>query len=258
MSSLLEKSLDEIIGSSSKGPTRPSHRGGRGARGNSRSGGHRGARPFGGSGSNGKATEIKVTNLHPDLTAQDLGKLMETIGPVVQVDLKFNTLGKSTGVAYVEFESSRDAREAIRRFDGRLAAGQIINVSTTMSLLDRIGGRQGQELRRERQAPKSKKNKPKAPPRKSLEDLDNELLQYMNGAAPVDAVGGQPAQEQAQGQTDMPVPADGAAAVPAVGHVEDAGQGIASTEAHEIHGDEANGGAALDAFPVANNDVAME
>lgn len=248
---------------------KPSHRGGRGARGNSRSGGHRGARPFGGSGSNGKATEIKVTNLHPDLTAQDLGKLMETIGPVVQVDLKFNTLGKSTGVAYVEFESSRDAREAIRRFDGRLAAGQIINVSTTMSLLDRIGGRQGQELRRERQAPKSKKNKPKAPPRKSLEDLDNELLQYMNGAAPVDAVGGQPAQEQAQGQTDMPVPADGsaeqqqqwgqdAAAVPAVDHVEDAGQGIASTEAHEIHGDEANGGAALDAFPVANNDVAME
>ena len=140
---------------------------------------------------------IKVTNLHPDLTAQDLHRLFSTVGPVVDVSLRVNTHGKAVGTAFVDFEYPQDAMRAIREYDGRLAAGQIITVTTTMPLADRIGRAPGasanvgatpaRENRREKaRAKKGKKERVRKQP-KSLEDLDKELTMYMNGEAGAEA-----------------------------------------------------------------------
>jgi THO complex subunit 4 len=143
----------------------------------------------------GKSNEIKITNLHPDLTNEDLTKLMNTIGPTKNVEIKYNTHGQSTGVAIVQYESSEDAMNAIKKFDRRLAAGQIINVSTTMPLIDRIGGPNASSGRRQNK--KLAGGKPNKRENKTLEDLDNELNMYMNGE-PKSSI--QQEQEQAQGQ----------------------------------------------------------
>lgn len=144
---------------------------------------------------NGSPNEIKIVNLHPELTTEDLTQLMETVGPTTRVEIKYNTHGKSIGVAFVEYEFGRDAMEAIKRFDGRLAAGQIISVSSTMPLIDRIGGRAEPRPRRRNPKPVTVEGngngnakpdgnpKPKRKERKTLEDLDNELNMYMNGEA---------------------------------------------------------------------------
>lgn len=115
---------------------------------------------------------------------------METIGPVVKVDIKYNTQGKSTGVALVEYEYGRDAMEAIRQYNGRLAAGLILNVSTNMPLIDRIGGKVGRHPQHEISRKKArgklpKGEKPKKKERKSVDDLDKELSMYMNGESEV-------------------------------------------------------------------------
>lgn len=140
---------------------------------------------------NGKPTEIKITNLHPELTTEDLTKLMETIGPTKNVEIKYNTHGKSIGIAFVEFEYGKDATTAIHKFDGRLAAGQTIRVTSTVPLSARLSGPVNSAVSKRKNAPKPKKKN------KTLEDLDNELSTYMNGnvesedkegaAAPVDA-----------------------------------------------------------------------
>ena len=136
---------------------------------------------------------IKVTYLHPDLTAQDLHRLFSTVGPVVDVSLRVNTHGKAVGTAFVDFDHPQDAMRAIREYDGRLAAGQIITVTTTMPLADRIGRAPGasaapaRENRREKaRAKKGKKERVRKQP-KSLEDLDKELTMYMNGEAGAEA-----------------------------------------------------------------------
>jgi len=107
---------------------------------------------------------------------------METMGPLETVEIKLNTHGKSTGVAFVNFVRGKDAIDAVKKFDGRLAAGQVINVSSTMSLFDRISTNQ---TSKKNPPPKNAKrqNKDSKPKRekKSLEDLDNELSMYMNG-----------------------------------------------------------------------------
>ena len=49
--------------------------------------------------------------------------LFEKIGPVLELEIKYDRAGRSEGIAFVTYESHQDAKEAIREYDGANAAG---------------------------------------------------------------------------------------------------------------------------------------
>lgn len=94
------------------------------------------------------STKLRVDNLHYDLTERDLRVsiaaslndqvrsadhslqgLFNQQGPVLTLELVYDRAGRSTGQAYVTYESSRDAEIAIREYDGAKAMGQYIKVT---------------------------------------------------------------------------------------------------------------------------------
>ncbi|TVY53508.1 THO complex subunit 4A [Lachnellula suecica] len=74
------------------------------------------------------SAKLRVENLHYELTEEDLDDLFNRIGPVMKLDLLYDRSGRSDGVAYVTYESSHDAKKAIREFDGANAKGQPIRL----------------------------------------------------------------------------------------------------------------------------------
>ncbi|GMM29526.1 hypothetical protein DAMA08_022710 [Martiniozyma asiatica (nom. inval.)] len=199
MSSLLEKSLDEIIGTKPASARRPNRASKNPRRGGSRVSKsnynrqqqHRRGNRKNFSAINGSSTLLKVSNLHPELTSQDIQSLFDQVGPTVSVDLKYDSHGIFTGLAMVEYENANDANEAINKFDRRLAAGRVINVDSTVPLADRIGiatnsakGKRNNNSNSNNNN-KQRERKPK-PQKKSADDLDKELEMYMGneGQAP--------------------------------------------------------------------------
>ncbi|KAK8050359.1 RNA binding protein [Apiospora phragmitis] len=81
------------------------------------------------SSSDARGTKVKVDNLHYELTQEDLEGLFGKIGDVTKVELLYDRAGRSEGTAYVTYNRSDDAREAIREFDGANAKGQPIRLS---------------------------------------------------------------------------------------------------------------------------------
>ncbi|KAK7924484.1 hypothetical protein PG985_006538 [Apiospora marii] len=81
------------------------------------------------SASDARGTKVKVDNLHYELTQEDLEGLFGKIGHVLKVELLYDRAGRSEGTAYVTYNRSDDAREAIREFDGANAKGQPIRLS---------------------------------------------------------------------------------------------------------------------------------
>ncbi|KUI53960.1 THO complex subunit 4A [Cytospora mali] len=74
-------------------------------------------------------TKIRVENVHYDLTKEDLEDLFNQMGPVLKLDILYDRAGRSTGIAFVTYESYHDAREAIKEYDGANANGQPIRLS---------------------------------------------------------------------------------------------------------------------------------
>lgn len=88
----------------------------------------------------GAGTRIRVDNIHYDLTQEDIEVcfiaarlkaginafqgLFVKIGPVAKLALQYDRAGRSEGTAYVTYESSRDAQEAVREYDGANANGR--------------------------------------------------------------------------------------------------------------------------------------
>ncbi|KAL1646600.1 hypothetical protein SLS58_003186 [Diplodia intermedia] len=90
--------------------------------------------------------EIRVENLHYDLTEEDIRvriacrghvkgladvhqELFERIGPVKTAKLLFDRNDRSQGIARVIYHSIADARVALREFDGANAHGQPIRLT---------------------------------------------------------------------------------------------------------------------------------
>ena len=72
---------------------------------------------------------IYVTNLRSEVTDDDLRKLFETHGKVVVAEIvKTLTTNEPTGLGIVEMESSSDAIEARKEFDGKLISDSYISV----------------------------------------------------------------------------------------------------------------------------------
>ncbi|PQE20029.1 hypothetical protein CJF31_00006569 [Rutstroemia sp. NJR-2017a BVV2] len=73
-------------------------------------------------------TAILVENIHYDLTEDDLWDLFERMGRVVTLKLVYDRAGRSEGLAYVTYESPRDAQKAVDEFHGANANGQPIRL----------------------------------------------------------------------------------------------------------------------------------
>ncbi|KAK4165697.1 hypothetical protein QBC43DRAFT_314980 [Cladorrhinum sp. PSN259] len=76
-----------------------------------------------------RGTKIRVDNIHYELTQEELEGLFERIGPLIKLDMKYDRAGRSEGTAFVTYESSRDAMQAIKEYDGANAAGQPIRLT---------------------------------------------------------------------------------------------------------------------------------
>ncbi|KIW04590.1 uncharacterized protein PV09_04338 [Verruconis gallopava] len=77
--------------------------------------------------------KIKIENLHYDLTEEDVRELFTRIGEVSSVELLYDRQDRSRGIAYVTMPDIRDARDAVRDFDGANANGQPIRVTLLAS-----------------------------------------------------------------------------------------------------------------------------
>ncbi|TID23374.1 Carboxypeptidase Y A [Venturia nashicola] len=74
-------------------------------------------------------SKIRVDNLHYDLTDEDLRDLFGRQGTVSRVQLLYDRNDRSRGIGYVTMPDSRDARAAVREYDGANANGQPIRVT---------------------------------------------------------------------------------------------------------------------------------
>ncbi|ODQ55028.1 RNA-binding domain-containing protein [Saitoella complicata NRRL Y-17804] len=150
---------------------------------------------------------LRVSNIHYDLNQDDLTQLFSRIAPPILVRLTYDNAGRSTGIAYVVYESIADARDAIRQFDGQKAAGQPLAISMDGSGVPSGRGRSRSPPRRghgDSYRPGAGDRAPSAPrgrgrgrgasgrgrergerrevrPAKTQDDLDRELEEYLNG-----------------------------------------------------------------------------
>lgn len=190
----MDKSLDEIIEGKSfgNGERRGGHyrRDGphRGGGVHKRRGGGRG-----GSGPGGRGPRtVMITNLYYDLNEDDLEGLFSQIGPIDRIKIQYDRSGRSEGYAWVTYRNPEDAFEAIRKFDGKKAAGQTISLTIAPGFFhekrhNSLGDRLGRNDRRRgggRQPRERGGNGRGRRTQKSAEELDAELEAYMTGETP--------------------------------------------------------------------------
>ncbi|EGD93204.1 RNA binding domain-containing protein [Trichophyton tonsurans CBS 112818] len=80
-----------------------------------------------------RGAKIRVSNIHYDLTQEDLEELFTRIGPVYSVSLLYDRAGRSEGTAFVTYKRLSDAETAIHEFDGANAKGQPIRLTLVPS-----------------------------------------------------------------------------------------------------------------------------
>ncbi|OAL73394.1 RNA binding domain-containing protein [Trichophyton violaceum] len=84
-----------------------------------------------------RGAKIRVSNIHYDLTQEDLEELFTRIGPVYSVSLLYDRAGRSEGTAFVTYKRLSDAETAIHEFDGANAKGQPIRLTLVPSAAPR-------------------------------------------------------------------------------------------------------------------------
>ncbi|KAK0470488.1 hypothetical protein IW261DRAFT_1003729 [Armillaria novae-zelandiae] len=159
-------------------------------------------------------SKIVVSNLHYEITPKDLTSIFGQFGTLVREPLlRYDRSGRSTGTAFISFETPEEATIAKKTFDGKDAKGQAMSITfdtlpprnprratsapTTSSLLNRIQkppllDRLGVDEPNPKKAAtgpvRSKPNRKVAPkgPKKprTAEDLDKELDAFMGDAEP--------------------------------------------------------------------------
>lgn len=146
---------------------------------------------------------LRIKNIHPELNGEDLSKLFSNIGHVDFVKFDDN----NDTIAYICFEDNfeRNNQLSIEKFNGKKAMGNTLVVENATSLFDRInpntsrdrrrdlspgrfgrrgerGGRGGRDIRPRDRGRERGSGKPTGRSRhvkKSAEELDKELNEYM-------------------------------------------------------------------------------
>ncbi|CAP98912.1 Pc22g16240 [Penicillium rubens Wisconsin 54-1255] len=93
-------------------------------------------------------TDVRVDNLHYDITETDLEDLFGRIGPVSELTVSYDRAGRSEGVAFVTYARLKDAHTSIQEYDGANAKGQPIRLSL-------VGGRRDRNPLDSAQRPRS-------------------------------------------------------------------------------------------------------
>ncbi|KAI9067004.1 RNA-binding domain-containing protein [Trametes sanguinea] len=75
-------------------------------------------------------TRIIVSNLHYEITPQDLTQIFGQIGTLVrEPQIRYDRSGRSSGVAVITFETPAEATRAKKQFDGILAKNQPMSIT---------------------------------------------------------------------------------------------------------------------------------
>ncbi|KAJ3292674.1 hypothetical protein HK104_005115 [Borealophlyctis nickersoniae] len=72
---------------------------------------------------------VEVTNLHSDVSEEDLKATFGSFGRILDVKLARDGAGRATGVARIKFETRGPALNAIAKFNGQIADGKILSVT---------------------------------------------------------------------------------------------------------------------------------
>ncbi|KAL9543978.1 hypothetical protein MBANPS3_007860 [Mucor bainieri] len=84
-------------------------------------GGAQGGRPE-------RGVELCVENLHYNVTEQDVKELFNTVADVTKARLIFDPSGRSTGLAYISYQSLADAEKAIQKYNNIELDGQPMQI----------------------------------------------------------------------------------------------------------------------------------
>ncbi|KAI8639088.1 hypothetical protein BD408DRAFT_421946 [Parasitella parasitica] len=162
-----------------------------------------------------RSVEICVENLHYNVTEDDLRELFSTVGDVTKAKIMFDQSGRSTGLAYVSYQSLSEAEKAISKYNNIQLDGQAMQIKISERappkprssggrfhndrLSNRLGGRLGgsntnrsddrdnfRQKRHDRSHKSSKSSEKKDDRQKktpTAEDLDREMERYMQSNA---------------------------------------------------------------------------
>lgn len=85
-----------------------------------------------------RSNAVRVSNLHFEVSEEDLRCLFESVGTVRHVHIDYDRSGRSNGTAKVIFGDSSQANEALKRFEGIPLDGQSLHLE--LAPLDRRVG----------------------------------------------------------------------------------------------------------------------
>lgn len=129
---------------------------------------------------------LHVSNLHYNVTEEDLHELFSTSGTILNVDLQYDRSGRSNGLAQVVFASRRDALAAIDRFHGVPLDGQPMVVEPagqqprgTFAPVRRVFVNKDDGFNTNRPTMSSRNSGFSRSSPTSMKDLDDELDAYM-------------------------------------------------------------------------------
>merc|ERR1712062_90382 len=72
---------------------------------------------------------ITITGLRPSVTSDDVKEIFDKVGVVTRAFVQYDQNGRSTGSAEVKFRSGKEARDAVREFNGIMVDERHITVA---------------------------------------------------------------------------------------------------------------------------------
>ncbi|KAL6590187.1 hypothetical protein LY90DRAFT_708224 [Neocallimastix californiae] len=76
-----------------------------------------------------QTSTIQLTNLHPNANTEDIKTIFREFGDIVNIELKRDINGNSTGVCEIEYADRKSSIMAIEKYNGIIADGQKLSVA---------------------------------------------------------------------------------------------------------------------------------
>jgi len=76
-----------------------------------------------------QTSTIQITNLHPNANTKDIETIFREFGEIVNILLKKDINGNSTGVCEIEYADRKSSLQAIEKYNGIIADGQKLSVA---------------------------------------------------------------------------------------------------------------------------------
>jgi len=76
-----------------------------------------------------QTSTIQITNLHPNANTEDIKTIFREFGEIVDILLKRDINGNSTGVCEIEYADRKSSIDAIAKYNGIIADGQKLSVA---------------------------------------------------------------------------------------------------------------------------------